>query len=227
MPSENLTALLDTAIGSQLMALRTCTPARVESYDASNQQATVLPLLYQRAGTGELITPLPIGNIPVIHPRGGGFAMHLPLAPGDLGLLLCSDRSLDAWLANAGGPADPASTRHHLLMDGVFLPGLYPPRRPISGASDTNLTIGKDNGGTPLLTITPGGQIVIAADTIKLGSSSAAVPLTSGAKNDANWTTLLALLATITEPAFISALATATGAGWPQSTGTTKIKGET
>lgn len=226
MPSENLTHLLDTALDSKLLALRTCTPARVESYDASLQKAVVLPLLYQRSSTGELITPPPIGNIPVIHPRGGGFAIHLPLQPGDMGLLLCSDRSMDAWLEGNGGMADPASTRHHLMMDAVFLPGLHPWARPIEGASADNLTIGRDTGTNPQITIKPDGSIVLSVNEVKLGSSSASVLLASSAKVDANFTVLSALLATITEPAFVAALATAVTAGWPQGTATTKIKGE-
>lgn len=226
MSAENLTHLLDTAIESRLLALRTVIPARVESYEPSTQQATVLPLLYQRASTGELLTPLPIGNIPVIHPRGGGFAIHLPLAAGDLGMLLCADRSLDAWLSGSGGLSDPASTRHHQMMDAVFLPGLYPPARPIAGASLTDLTIGNETGEAPQISLSPDGTITLLGGQLRLGSSAAAIPVASSAKTDATFAALAALLATITEPAFMAALATALASGWPQSTGTSKILGE-
>lgn len=56
--------------------------------------------------------------------------LALPVAVGDTGLLIFSDRSLDVWLAT-GGIVDPGDDRRHALSDAVFVPGLRPFSSPL------------------------------------------------------------------------------------------------
>lgn len=157
--SKGLTETVRAAIEAALLEARTCTPARVQSYTASEQRATVVPLLQRRTATGEVISAPPISDVPVLFPRGGGFAFTLPLAAGDVGLLLCSDRSLDRWLEQ-GGVVDPQSRRHHSLTDALFLPGLHHWGDPIDTADAGSLVIAKEDGSIRLI-LTAGGKLLI------------------------------------------------------------------
>lgn len=144
--TRTLTESLSAAMEAALLEVRTATPARVESYSASDQRATVLPLLKRKTRAGEVLSPKPVGNVPVLFPRAGGYAITFPVAAGDVGLLLCSDRSLDLWLASDGGQVDPQDGRHHQMTDGVFLPGLHSWSDPIPGASATDMVLMREDG---------------------------------------------------------------------------------
>lgn len=144
--TRTLTEAVSAAVDAALLEVRTATPARIESYSASDQRVAVLPLLKRKSAAGELLVPKPIGNVPILFPRAGGFALTFPVAVGDVGLLLCSDRSLDLWLASDGGQVDPQNRRHHEMTDGVFLPGLHSWSDPIATASASDLVLAKEDG---------------------------------------------------------------------------------
>lgn len=69
-------------------------------------------------------------------PMGQGYSIKLPIAVGDTGYLIFSDRSLDAWLAGGGGIVDPQDARHHDLTDAIFVPGLVPFGNQTSDSTD-------------------------------------------------------------------------------------------
>src|SRR5262249_11851944 len=100
-------------------ALRVALPGRVEQYDATKQSVDVAPLLKNpfEDQTGALQTEsLPVvPGVPVIFPGGGGFRITFPVAAGDTGLLVFSDRSLDRWLAGDGSEVDPVLLNQHHL----------------------------------------------------------------------------------------------------------------
>lgn len=190
------------AVEAGLMEARTATPAQIQSYSASDQRATVIPLLKRKTAAGVVIEPKPIANVPVSHPRGGGYAITLPLVAGDVGLLICSDRSLDAWL-ESGGRVDPRSGRHHQLTDGVFFPGLHHWGDPIATASASELVIAKEDG-TAQIRIS-GGKVAVRGATA----------MTSEAIVDGSATSLhTALAASLTE---IQAFAAAFGVPLPNT----------
>jgi hypothetical protein len=132
-----------------LRDLRVAFPARVEAYDAARQAVRVQPLIrdFYENEEGNLATErLPvISDVPVLFPSGGGYFLTLPLIAGDVGLVVCTDRSLDRWLS-AGGEVDAGDVRCHHLTDGVFLPGLYPFGGPRTGVSTTSAQIAKQGG---------------------------------------------------------------------------------
>ena len=207
--SRTLTDTIRAALEAGLLEVRTATPARVQSYDAADQRAVVVPLLQRKTATGDLISPGPISDVPVIFQRGGGFAMAFPLAAGDVGLLICSDRSLDRWL-DSGGVVDPQSRRHHSMTDAIFLPGLHPWNDPITQTSSSSLLIGAEDG-LPLIRMTPDGQVKITATALRAGDPDSVVPL-SMATGSASVATELAKIA-----ASIANIATAMNALVPGS----------
>lgn len=138
----SLAALLRREMRQFGLGLRVAMPARIERV-RGEQLVDVQPLLqvsYQGQPSRDLP---PLTQVPVINQRGADYAISLPIAQGDLGLLLVCDRNLDSWLAGAGQSADPQDTRAHSLNDAVFLPGLYPDAKQTSvrGASKTDLVL--------------------------------------------------------------------------------------
>lgn len=120
-----LEGIIRRQIGDAIRGLRVAFPAAITAVEA-DQTVSVQPALQVRyAGRPPSNMPV-IHGVPVIMPQGASYRASWPLAVGDTGLVLVADRSLDAWLAGAGGVVDPSDTRAHHLADALFLPGLVP-----------------------------------------------------------------------------------------------------
>ena len=182
--TRTLTSAVATAIDAALLEVRTATPARIESYSASDQRAVVLPLLKRRTKVGAVLVPNPIGNVPVLFPRAGGYAITFPVASGDTGLLICSDRSLDLWL-ESGGQVDPQSGRHHEMGDAVFLPGLHAWGDAIPGASTSDMVLMREDGSA---------LVQIGSGLVEIGAHPAASWIARADFTDARITSLQAKL---------------------------------
>lgn len=122
-----LDAVVRMAIDCHLLDVRTAMPAQI-SRVLSNQQVDVQPMIQARYQSQDEPVTLPIiQSIPVVMASGKNYALKVPVAVGDTGLLIFCDRSIDVWcVSNAEGPVDPQDTRHHDLSDAVFVPGLVP-----------------------------------------------------------------------------------------------------
>lgn len=119
--SEALRALKDNVMSELNVAL----PASIESYIPSLRQAAVLPTIKRKYLDGTEEEMPVIKGVPVSWPCGGGGSLTMPLARGDTGLLIFSDRSLDRWLTQ-GSIAAPDDRRKHALSDAIFIPGISP-----------------------------------------------------------------------------------------------------
>lgn len=141
--SPTLTDLVKVAMRNTKLGIRTAVPARIVSYDAAKQTATVQPELLAVMNTEVGIQPqLPIElvEIPVAWPRTSAGYLTLPLAKDDTGLLIVSDRSIDKWTTK-GVAADPGFNHTHNLIDGVFYPGLHAETDPITPATSATATV--------------------------------------------------------------------------------------
>src|SRR4029077_19438930 len=88
------------------------------------------------------------------------YGMKLPIKPGDTGIALFCERSLQVW-SQTGGAVDPADPRHHHLSDAVFVPGLYPfsqPFLPPVGSNPLDLVV---FNGLAQIFLQPTGQFKI------------------------------------------------------------------
>lgn len=138
MPLEpTLQEVLAEVIESRLLELHTAIPGKVISYDASKQTAEVLPVVQRVDPTedgGSTLTRLPsIPNVPVQWPRGGGYAIHFPLAAGDHVLLVFSEAAIGHWRAS-GEIAPPGDLRRCSLGYPVAIPGIAPEASPLTDA---------------------------------------------------------------------------------------------
>lgn len=92
--------------------------------------------------------PLPVlPHCPLAFPRGGGFSLTFPVAPGDECLLIFSSRALDEWWQT--GKAAPAyDLRMHDLSDAIAYVGLTSESKPIASKniSQTSAQLRSDDG---------------------------------------------------------------------------------
>ena len=74
--------------------LNTALPAIVQSYDGETKRAIVIPAITVRMKNGDERRRAPLYDVPVVHPGGGGFVVHMPLKKGDKVLLVYSQRGI-------------------------------------------------------------------------------------------------------------------------------------
>jgi hypothetical protein len=123
---KDLEQILRTAIRAEIARIHTQAPARIISYDASQQRATV-QLLVDHAKQDdeknvEQYVPAQIPNVPVAFPSGGGFAITWPIEPGDEGWIEFSERSISEFKTTKQNRYTPQSLRRFDLTDAVFKP---------------------------------------------------------------------------------------------------------
>jgi hypothetical protein len=161
-PEElTLAQVIKNAIDRELYNLHVSLPVKVLSYRASEQKVEVQPLLKKKYFVKDTETRLPvISDVPVQWPSGnlGKSMIHIPLVPGDLGIVVISERSLDLWLSGEGNEVSPADTRKHNLSDAIFIPGVRPFKKAMT-VSDTNMIIQHDK---LKIEIEPNGKISIS-----------------------------------------------------------------
>lgn len=162
-------------------------PARVEAYDVATQRAQLKPAIAiargDLDGDGEIdFEGLPVvDNVPVLWPRGGGFSMHLPLAPGDWVLMVVPSRSMDEWLERGDVDITPADLRIGHIQDAVAIPGLFPNPEAIgaAGARAGEAVISSSSGAVQVRL--SAGQAIITAPDVRLGGPGATLPVALGA----------------------------------------------
>lgn len=132
-----LADLLKKAIDVELTArIHTMLPGRIISYDPSNQQASVQPLIKKTYLNGKIDSMPIITNVPVVFPRSGGSSLTLPVDEGDTAILFFAERSLERWLSS-GDEVEAGLSRKFSIKDCVAMVGLLP----LTGSS---LSTGKD-----------------------------------------------------------------------------------
>lgn len=152
--------LIDAIIGHTLGRIRVAYHGVVVSYEPATQQAIVKPtqqLLVRPSFEVEGLVPVtqpPTPPIPVLFPGNQLYSLTWPLAPGDRGFLIISDRSTDEWRAT-GVEAPPVHGRRFNMADAAFLPANATPAFPL-----------------PPTAVDP-ASMVIQAPQIKLGSNAA------------------------------------------------------
>lgn len=118
--------VLQEALNARLANVHTSIPAVIHTYDQTTQTAQVrINIRFARREDGVLLrySPPILSNVPVAWPSASSYSITYPLAAGDTGLLIFSERSLDEWKqAKQSDEVEPAMLRRFHLSDAVFLP---------------------------------------------------------------------------------------------------------
>jgi hypothetical protein len=101
-------------------------PGRVESYSSSSERASVKPLIGHSFidESGEYaVDELPvITDVLVVFFGAGLGRIVVPVAKGDLVLLIMAESSIDKWKPTGGAVKDPGDLRRHSLSDAIAIP---------------------------------------------------------------------------------------------------------
>lgn len=165
---SHLRQLIQERITANLKDLYTNLPAKVISYDAETQTASVQPLIGYTWDDGVEQKDSVIANVPVVFPSAGGGIISFPVTAGDTVLLCFSMRSIDEWVVSEGDHIFPSEDRNHELSDAIAIPGLYTKKTAI-GVSEDDVEI-KYKGNK--VTLTKEGDIVIEGGRIDLGEGA-------------------------------------------------------
>lgn len=171
--TPTLAELIRLAVANDRLGLRTWLPGRIVSYDASTQRAEVELQLRQPVPTtsgGRTWETLPhLFDVPIGHPRGGGYFVHFPMVAGDFVSVAFSVQSLGEYL-RTGNLSEPADPRLH-----GFFPYAIPTSDPaeprkLDAQPAGKLVIGREGGDV----------LVLDEDGLKVGAENAAEPFVLG-----------------------------------------------
>lgn len=115
--------LIKTAGQRQRVDIHTALPGRVVSFNPDQNTVQVEPMINQVLDNGEESELPVLVDVPVQFPRGGGFVLTFPMAPGDEGLIVFGERCIDGWFVS-GNKSKPLDYRLHDYSDAFFIPGV-------------------------------------------------------------------------------------------------------
>lgn len=168
-PKRTPYQVLSDLVTASLLETRTAIPGRVKAVRKQDPCRVDIEVgVKQRYRNSDTLAAPIIVDVPVIWPTaaGGTAGIRLPIATGDTGLLIVSDRAIERWRKGTGGQVDPADSRTHNIADAVFVPGLTTDSGALSiGYSGTNL---QAHNGSMKIVLHPSGQIEIEGATAEL-----------------------------------------------------------
>lgn len=126
MADERLEDVLDLHFNTSKAAIHTAFPAKINSYDPSTMTCSIQPLIDSQDLNGTRIKPPVLYKIPLLIQRTSGSLDVYPIKPGDIGLAVCSERSIGDWKRGNGDANFPTSPRQFDITDAYFIPGGYP-----------------------------------------------------------------------------------------------------
>lgn len=150
-------------------------PAKVISYDRTNNIAVVQPMIVWLAMDGTQVPRQQLANIPVMSLGAGGFHINFPVAAGSLGWIVASDRDL-ALFKQSLSQSEPNSARAHKFDDGMFMPDVF----------YKYVINEEDEGAMVIQSVDSETRISIREDNIKITAPTKVVvdtPLTEFTKN--------------------------------------------
>lgn len=145
---RSLVGLLNTVLTKTLQGVDGRLPAEVISYDRATNRARVQPLITMVNTNKQQIPRAAIASVPVQLPGGGGFAVLMPLRPGDLGWIEASDRDISLFLQTYK-QARPNTYRVKNFADAVFVPDVMTGYTISEGDAD-NLVLQSLNGSVKI-----------------------------------------------------------------------------
>lgn len=178
MSDISTTELLETQATSTQMQIHTALPARVVSFDPSEQTVSIELMIEQINHNGEQLALPPLVDVPVKMFAYGAFMITAEPQAGDEGLATFSERCIDGWWLSSKKSV-PLDIRFHDLSDAFFDGGyrskpkaltIVPNCLNIAGASNyvrllSNGTI-EIKGNTTIL-----GSLTVTGDVVGAGKS--------------------------------------------------------
>lgn len=151
-----------------MSGINTSLPGRVMTFDASTQLAEVQAGIMMVTDDGDLAMP-PIISVPVVFSGGNEYLIEHQIDPGDEGIIIFSQRCIDAWV-DQGGDATQSVVRHFDLTDAMFIPGLRSQAKKIADFKNDGVRI-RNKDGSQHVWLKGDGTIDINASTLAVTGS--------------------------------------------------------
>jgi len=132
------------AFVGMMSGINTAIPGRVLAFDQSTQLAEVQSSIMMSSPDGDVVAP-PIVMVPVHFSGGNQFHVELQVDVGDEGLIIFSQRCIDAWV-DQGGDAPQVLKRQFDSTDAIFIPGVRSQPNKITGFSNNGIRIRNKTG---------------------------------------------------------------------------------
>ena len=204
-----LRELVKVCLANELHNVHVSVPGKVIKYEHKLQRAQIKPLsklkIQEARGNAE-IDPSKLKyeeldlvfNVPVHHLscNGGAVHIHMPIKPGDLGMLNFTTHSMEKYLLGEGKAYNVEDSRTHNLTDGFFIPGVNPFKAALNIIDADKLQIVNDKAVITLHNDGTVGKIAAENSTVELVSSCISVM----EKLSSTLTSLVAGLITGTTP---------------------------
>lgn len=165
-PDAAVTAVVD----AMMRGLRVAVVAKVESYDAAQQTASVTPQVRELVLVDGAPTYLPaqrVDGCPVVWPGGSTGGLTSGLTAGDLVIALVRDRSHDEVDNGNALPSEPQSSARCSLADIVVLPAYrVPGTMPSRGYRSDGAPVVWADGSLPVRIGTSTAAVALALATL-------------------------------------------------------------
>lgn len=174
-----------TIVESEVAGLYTHVPFKVVSVDFSKKpptlvaQPTIKARIRQPDGTQAWVALPQVPDVPIHFQGGGGVSVTFPVKAGDEGLLMISNRSIDAF-HQSGGEQQQMELRPHDLSNAYALVGTRTQATALDSVSDQSTQIRTDDGNHVVDLHPSNGLSLSSSQGINLTVGGVSLALTSG-----------------------------------------------
>lgn len=195
-----MTELIKRSFIEMMKDIGTSIPGQIIAFDPETQLAQ-LQIAIQGVAEGNPFTHQPLIECPVYFSGGSDFFIEHEVQPGDEGIILFSQRCIEAW-QNSGGIAENPTLRFHDFSDAYFLPGLRSEPNAISSFSNDGVKIRNKDGDRyiwlkgdgsaeiKVSSLTLDGDLSVLGDVGSTGTVTGDVDVMGGSKSLLNHTHL-------------------------------------
>lgn len=163
-----LTEMMERTVSEILKGVGTSIPGHVDSFDATSQLAKVQIGIQFIDVQGQSFEIAPIVNVPVLFP-GGAFSIEYQIDPGMEGLILISQRCIDAW-KEEGGVATQPVLRKLDMQDALFIPGFRSKPNKLASFQNNGVRM-RNEAGDKFIWLKNDGTGEITVDTLVINAN--------------------------------------------------------
>ncbi|WRQ13138.1 baseplate spike [Vibrio phage vB_VpM-pA2SJ1] len=181
---------IDESIEDRIEQIFTSLPGHVIEFDPDTGLVKVQPGIQRVWGEKEeIIKPAPIVEVPLQIYGGSDYYVECEINYGDEGLIVFSQRCIDAWV-QSGGIATKVSNRMFDETDAFFIPGVHSIQNRAKGHSNNGIRLRNKSGDKfihlkndgsaqiDVTRLTVNAQTTINGDTTINGNTSISKSLT-------------------------------------------------
>jgi hypothetical protein len=156
------TQMIESTVSEILKEVGTSIPGHVLEFDPSTQLAKVQIGVVRIEKDGNTYEISPLINVPVLFP-GGKYCVEYEIGEGDEGLIIISQRCIDAW-KEEGGIASQPIQRKLDMQDALFIPGIRSKPGALGSFANNGIRLRNDDASEYIWLKSSGVEIKTAGD---------------------------------------------------------------